>query len=221
MTHHHPPEDALAHYVAGTADQAEALLVATHLALCPPCRFVVERLDTVGGTLLERTSAPADAFDADAALDGLLSRLDEPAPEPDRPPAPPAAGPHDIPMPLRGLTGPLASVPFRRASPGVWRFDLPMTRQDRPVCLVSLRPGLRVPDHRHSGAERGLVLTGGFTDESGHYLRGDVTWRGPEEEAAHQQQIDPGERCVVLMVDDGPKIPTTALGKVVNFLFRM
>jgi putative transcriptional regulator len=220
MTHHHPPEDALADYAAGTADEAEALLVATHLALCPPCRAAVERLDALGGALLDHAAEPAP-FDATAALDAVLARLDEPAPEITRPPAPLAAGPGDIPMPLRALTGPLASVPFRRASPGVWRYDLPQTRVERPVCLVSLRPGLRVPDHRHSATERGLVLTGGFTDETGHYLRGDVTWRGPEEEGDHRQQIDAGERCVVLMVDDGPKVPTTALGKVVNFLFRM
>ena len=112
-------------------------------------------------------------------------------------------------------------MPFRRAAPGIWRFDLPQGRPDRVVCLVSLRAGLQVPEHRHSAAERGLVLRGGFTDETGHYVRGDVTLRGPDEPAPHRQQIDDGERCVVLMVDDGPKIPTTPLGKLVNFLFQL
>ncbi|MEZ4237372.1 MAG: cupin domain-containing protein, partial [Myxococcota bacterium] len=204
---------------------AQALLVATHLALCPHCRGVVDRLDTVGSALFlgadPRAGRPPLGFDTDAALAAMLGRLDEPAPpEPIRA-MPPAAGPGDIPMPLRELTGPLASVPFRRAAPGVWRFDLPLTRADRPVCLVSLAPGLAVPDHKHSAEERGLVLTGGFTDETGHYLRGDVTWRSAEETEPHRQRIDDGERCVVLMVDDGPKIPTTAVGKFVNFLFRI
>jgi putative transcriptional regulator len=215
---HHPPDDLLAAYAAGTADDGEALLVASHLALCPTCRARCDDLDRVGGALLERTTADV----AEASLDVVLSRLDEPIPPPP-PPMPPAGGPDDLPMPLRGVTGPLAGVRFRHAGPGIWRFELPQSRPGRPVALLSLRPGLRIPDHRHSATERerGLVLRGGFTDDSGHYVRGDVSVHTPDEPDPHRQQIDDGERCVVLMVDDGPKIPTTWFGRLVNFLFGL
>ena len=133
----------------------------------------------------------------------------------------PPAGENDLPMPLRGLTGPLAGIPFRTTAPGIWRFDLPQSRKDRPVAILSLQPGLTIPPHRHSGTERGLVLRGSFTDEGGRYGRGDVSIRGPEDPEPHHQQIDDGERCVVLMVDDGAKIPTTWMGRVVNFLFGL
>ncbi|MEQ1503821.1 MAG: cupin domain-containing protein [Myxococcota bacterium] len=229
---HHPPDDLLAAHAAGAADDAEALLVATHLALCPVCRDACAALDAVGGALLGAGAVlPGDPGPAgpsvgmsadalDAALAATLGRLD--APDTDVPrPMPPADGPNDLPMPLRALTGPLSAIPFRAAAPGIWKFELPQSRPGRPVCLVSLRPGLVVPPHRHSGAERGLVLTGGFADETGHYTRGDVSFRTPDEAEPHHQRIDDGERCVVLMVDDGPKIPTTWLGRVVNFLFGM
>jgi anti-sigma factor ChrR (cupin superfamily) len=76
-----------------------------------------------------------------------------------------------------------------------------------------------VPAHRHSAPERGLVLTGGFTDEASHFTRGDVCVRGPDDAEEHRQLIDRGDACLVLMVDDGPKIPTTLDGKAVNWLF--
>lgn len=215
----HPSVDMLAAYAAGAVEEGEALVVATHLALCPTCRQGVERLEAVGGALFEAGDVARSADDS--ALEAVLAQLD--APEPPRPPSPPPepVGPDDLPLPLRRYTGPLARVPFRWAGPGVWRFDLPQSRPERPVALVSLRPGMRVPDHRHSAPERGVVLRGGFTDETGHYLRGDVTLRGPDEPDVHQQRIDDGERCVVLMVDDGPKVPTTWTGRMASFLFRL
>lgn len=215
---HHVPEEILASYAAGASDEAEALLVATHLALCPRCRALCGSLDALGGALLSPGGPPEVAV-AEDALSSLLARLDEP--ESPRPKLVPPAGPLDIPMPLRALTGPLAQVPFRATTPGIWRFDLPMSTRERPVALVSIRPGLSIPPHRHASTERGLVLQGGFTDDLGHYLRGDVSIRTSEDAHAHEQLIDEGERCVVFMVDDGPKLPTTALGRVVNFLFGL
>jgi putative transcriptional regulator len=217
MPAHHPPPDALAAYTTGNADEAEALLAATHLALCPTCRSTVEGMESVGGALLDRT-APAPM--PDGALDAVFRRLDVS----DRGAEPRAAAPvgrDDAPMPLRGLIGSLDRVSYRRVAPGIRRFDLPLSRPGRPVALVSLRPGTVVPPHRHSAVERGLVLRGGFSDESGHFGRGDVSWRDTEDLQAHRQRIDRGERCIVLMVDDGPKVPVTWGGRIINALFGL
>ncbi len=218
MPAHHPPAEALAAYCTGSADEAEALLAATHLALCPACRAVVDGMENVGGTLLDREPTAAMS---DGALDRVLGRLDAPeSAEPPRTPLPPA-GRDDAPMPLRALTGPLDAVRYRQVAPGIRRFDLPLSRPGRPVAVVSLRPGIVVPPHRHSAVERGLVLRGGFTDESGHFVRGDVSWRDTGDAEPHRQRIDQGERCIVLMVDDGRKIPIDWRGRIVNALFGL
>lgn len=216
MPGHHPPPDALAAYTSGSADEAEALLAATHLALCPTCRVVVEGMEAVGGGMLDREPG---AQMADGALDAVFRRLDNPERGEEPRPRPVPAGRDDAPMPLRGLTGSLDTVRYRQVAPGIQRFDLPLTRPGRPVALVSLRPGISVPPHRHSSVERGLVLRGGFMDETGHFGRGDVSWRDAGEPEPHRQRIDQGERCIVLMVDDGPKVPITWGGKIINALF--
>src|SRR5207245_3768 len=64
MAHAHPDDSLLIEYAAGSLDEATALLVATHLALCPDCRRPVRRAEAVGGALLE--SAPSEPLASDA-----------------------------------------------------------------------------------------------------------------------------------------------------------
>jgi putative transcriptional regulator len=218
MPSHHPPQDLLAAYASGGVEAGEGLFAATHLALCPTCRAVCDGFEAVGGSMLERT--PELALGA-GALARVFARIDaSPGPVPS-PPPPDPVGPNDAPLPLRSLTGSLDAVRFRRVAPGILRFDLPGSTAARPMALLSLRPGLHVPAHTHGAVERGLVLRGGFTDEVGHFVRGDVSWRDAGEAEPHRQRMDEGERCVVLMVDDGPKIPVDWMGRVVNTLFGL
>ena len=50
---HHPSEARLLDYASGALPEPMALLIATHLALCPACRRTVAELEAVGGALLE------------------------------------------------------------------------------------------------------------------------------------------------------------------------
>src|SRR4051812_30300783 len=95
---HHPPEELLLDYAAGSTDEPTSLTLATHLALCPECRDAVAGFESVGGALLEEIEPAALAPDA---LDRLLARLDEQVPASS--PRSPAVGdaPHPLPKPLR------------------------------------------------------------------------------------------------------------------------
>ena len=64
---HHMPEAWLVDYAAGTLDEANALLVACHAALCPTCRETLRLLDATGGALLEETRDHALLGDAQRA----------------------------------------------------------------------------------------------------------------------------------------------------------
>src|SRR5690242_15759860 len=91
---HHPPDELLLEYAAGTSDEATALVLATHLALCPVCRRTVAEAEALGGSLLEESPEFSLAPDA---LKTMLSRLDEPVAQQ------PAAvrSPSNVPEPLR------------------------------------------------------------------------------------------------------------------------
>jgi putative transcriptional regulator len=82
------------------------LVVATHLALCPRCRKEVERLEALGGVLLEEQEAEPLA---EKSLEQALARLDEAAPDeptPSRRPGPRSAEVDPVvPRPLRDYLG--------------------------------------------------------------------------------------------------------------------
>ena len=67
MIHHHLPEDRLAAYAAGTAGEADALLVASHLVLCPDCRRRVAEYEALGGISAKRERVRARLPSASAS----------------------------------------------------------------------------------------------------------------------------------------------------------
>lgn len=205
--HHHPHDDLLVAYAAGTLDEARDLLLATHLAICPQCRVAVTKAEMMGGDLLERIAPSAVSDDA---LDSVLARLDPSDLEPEptasvRTAAP--AGPGLLPNPLRDYLDnqPVDRLRWRWMGPGIRRHDLALRgKGPKPAqaFLLTLEPETVLPQHGHSGDEMTLVLAGGYSDGSGHYLYGDI--QHLDSATQHQPIVDPGEQCVVLAVTDGP-----------------
>jgi putative transcriptional regulator len=188
---HHVPDEALLAYAAGTATAGEELLVACHLTLCPSCRAAADDAERGGEVALARVE-PVPV--ADDALAAVLARLDAPAPAP-----PPVAECPVFPLPLRRRIGPLAALPWRGVG-----FDVRAAKvdvgDDQRVFLLDFPPRFHIPVHGHRGVERALVLRGGFSDETGHFDRGDVSWH---DDAGHDVRIDPDGRCTTLFVNDG------------------
>ena len=209
---HHLPADTIAAYANGEAPEAEALLVATHLALCPACRGEVARLEAVGGATLESLE-PAAPLD----LDAMLARLDEPEPAPMVAPRPRAAPTGQLavfPEPLRSYVADFDGLPWKTRIPGVRTAELGLSLGEVPVRLSVLRPGLKLPKHTHAGRELTLVLQGGFENGHGHYARGDIEVGLPDH--VHAMVIDPGDPCIALSVNEGQLEPVDLLGKLVS-----
>jgi putative transcriptional regulator len=213
---HHPRQERLLDYASGSLAEPMALLVATHLALCSPCRHALAELEAVGGALLE--ALPPEPVAGDS-LARLLARIDRPAPPPEAvAPATPAAAELVLPRPLRDYVGSLDQVAWRhfgplseaRLLPGFDRFT---TR------LLRASPGTALPHHTHAGSELTLVLQGGFSDVTGHYLRGDVC--DADSEIDHRPVADPDDICVCLVVTDAPLRLTGWLGRLLNPFIRI
>lgn len=197
---HHPSDDLLFEYAAGSLDEAWSLAIATHLALCPACRAAVARGEAVGGTLVAE-AAPAAM--ADDALDRVLARLDG-LPAEVRQPAGPVARDPDmvLPQPLRGYVGgDVDRLDWKRL--GVGAFQIPIATGGRATArLLRIPGGLAVPEHGHRGGELTLVLAGSFSDEGGRFGRGDLEYG--DDDLQHQPIADPGEDCICLAVTDAP-----------------
>lgn len=209
---HHLPEPLLIGFATGTGDEASALIAQTHVELCPTCRAAVAEIEDLGGALLEDLP-PAEV--APGALDALMARLDEAPPA--EPPPPPAL-PAFVPEALRPYVHEAGGLRWKWVVPGVHKLELPITVGERPVQLVRFRPGLDIGQHGHGGVEISVVLSGGFTDASGHYVAGDVALVDPT--VSHRPLADEGEDCILLVAGEGPSLPESTLGKIVSKLIR-
>lgn len=218
MPSFHAGDELLMDYAAGPLAEPIAVLVATHLALCPACRARVEAFEAVGGALLENLGPEA----LDQSLrDSVLAKLDETDSEiaPTLSPRKPAPIDLRVPEPLRGyLGGGLDNLPWKPSGP----VDEVRILRDRPGVtsrLLRIKAGIAMPRHTHEGTELTLVLTGSFTDRGDHFLRGDVATADPSID--HCPVADPGEDCYCFIVNDAPLRLTGRLSRFLNPFIRI
>ncbi|MSP88204.1 MAG: anti-sigma factor [Alphaproteobacteria bacterium] len=215
MPSFHPSQTLLMDYAAGSLGEASAVLIATHVSLCPECRAEAARIEAVGGALIETIEPVPLAHDGMAAV---LRKLDE------RPDAPAPIPSFDaetqrlVPAPLRRhLGGNLEDIRWRSLG-AVRQIDLAVTQAGGHARLLRLKGGAKVPRHSHDGLEMIIVLAGGFSDQSGHYLRGDVAVAGSD--ITHAPVADAGEDCICFAVVDGSIKLSGPLGRLVNLFVR-
>ncbi len=211
---HHPGEDLLATYVAGTLDEASALAMATHLSLCPACRRQVATLEALGGSLID--ALPETPLAADS-LAATLARAKAPASAGE---GPPPAQPVQIkrsymlPAPLRRYVGgDIEAVKWRRIGPGI--DQLPLVSSDGVTArLLRIAPGRSVFDHGHGGVEMTLCLNGSYESMGTHFARGDIEIL--DENVTHRPVAGSEDVCICLAVTDAPLRFDNWLGRLMQ-----
>jgi putative transcriptional regulator len=187
---HHPSDPTVLAYAAGTLPEALAIVVGTHLGLCPVCRRTRDALEAIGGVLLD--DLPPAAL-SDNALDRVLARVDEPVSV-----LPPVLNP-DLPPPLNcilfGRWWPIGLGarwrPFR-AEGGAWGG------------LILAQAGRALPRHGHEGLELTCVLSGAIADGTGVYAAGDLS----EPEGDHDQPpvVVGSGPCLCVIASEGVRL---------------
>ena len=213
MSRHPAPDEILLDYAAGALPDGPALAVALHVALDPQSQRTIDRLNAVGGALIERE--PVAEFGAidDAVLEKALARLEEVPVEP-RPAAPSRRHPafEWAPAPLVPHLRP--GMDWRRVMGKFDEMRLDLPGDFHRVSLLRLESGRGLPEHKHAGYEYTVVLQGGYTDDTGNYGVGDFAV-GPGDHR-HEPIADPGEPCIALIVVENPIVLTGPWGRWLN-----
>lgn len=218
----HATDDLLLRYASGHLPEAQSLVIATHLALCPICRARVAEYEALGGALVEDLDPVPVAEDA---LADVLARLDEPdrargasdraRDAAARPKAPLSQADLLVPRPLRDYLGiGLGELSWRRLMPGLEEADIEVGPESARARLMRVESGKGMPRHSHEGEEMTLVLSGAYRDESGCYRRGDLQIADPEID--HRPVADESEPCICLVVTDAPLKLTGPFGRLLN-----
>lgn len=199
--------DLIADDAAGALDPARHILVETLAAMKPEIAQELSGLEAAGACLLLPVNAqplPQGGFDR------LIASIDQAQPDTF---SSDAIDGLTLPAPLRPkVEQALKVTQWQQFLPGVEGLDLSSAFPGCPsqVQLLRVTANQRIPRHAHSGEELTLVLSGGFTDETGHFLSGDVAFTGPA--LTHGPLADPGAPCVTLVVSDSAPIFTGAFG---------
>lgn len=212
MPSHLPPEEVLADYASGATSPGVALLVASHLTHAPESRARVREFEEVGGVLLteeEDAQMSPDALDkALAALDSLAEGIG------DQGFAHQSDGP--LPQPLLNRLGKsVDDLPWRFQLPGVSAHELDGFVGEK-VMLLRAKPGAKVPQHTHEGAEMTLVLQGALSDGGVVYQKGDVAMN--DEHDDHRPEVVGDEICYCLIVQQGDLRFTGTFSRFLNYL---
>ena len=212
---HHLTDDLLMAYAAGTLPEAFALVAASHISLCDECRARLGAYEALGGAVLDTAPEMMSEDALDRGLAACLSRLDGPAPQPQKP----AMRQGPLPGPLADwIGGGLDAVRWTPLGMGVRQAILPTSRH-ASARLLHIPAGVAVPDHGHRGTELTLVLQGAFHDEISRFGPGDVEIAGQELE--HQPVAEAGLDCICLAATDAPLRFNALLPRLLQPLFRI
>ncbi len=191
-------------YAAGCLDPAFALLFETQASLRNDIRRNIDVSEIIAAVQFESCD-PSEL--SDGAVERALDAIDEA--DVSGPPPRPALNAVssaleeliELPAPLRDAALMAAGEPgWKFTGPGLRRLNLAISDHAEAE-LYRIDPGVAVPRHTHEGAEFTLVVSGGFTDETGAYGPGDLSLKGPAD--IHQPVADPDGPCIVLAVRDG------------------
>ena len=210
---HHPQEETLLEYFAGSLDEGRRIVIAAHLEMCSSCRRFMQGLETAGGDYLDALN-PTPL--ADGALASVLARLDA-ADVAEK--VAPAVTQHDLPVRLRALP-PYELGKWRWIGPGVyWRsVAVPETATSR-VFLLRAAPGTKLPDHTHEGTELTVILKGAFRHEGGRFGAGDCD--DADDTVEHSPVVEEGEECICLVAMEGNIRLRSLIGRLIQPLVRL
>jgi putative transcriptional regulator len=212
---HHPPEDLLADFAAGTLDQAEHLVVAVHASQCTRCQLFVGAIEHLAGAAIEdAAAAPMSAGSFEAVMDRIAALAEAESQE--GPPPQVDQADADLPEILKrcrfGKT--------RRIAPGVSlrAILLPAPGKSRAF-LLSSSAGSRMLEHTHTGHELACVIRGNFSHAGGLYGPGDFDFG--DEAVDHRPIVGTEEVCLCLVAMTGDLRMHGFFGRLISPFVRL
>ena len=217
-------------YATGALASPLEVLVETHISLNAASARQLRTLMQLGGILLEECE-PVSL--SEGALEAVMAEIDalDQKDEQDladalaqqdnvvafRPSAQTTTNIANLPRPLADYIPDLScDKSWRRISKGLSQCRIQFNGSGVEANIYRIAPGTSIPVHSHEGTEVTLVLSGGFTDETGSFGPGDIAIQ--ETGATHKPVADDDGECIVFAINEGNIRLANPIGRVLSYL---
>ncbi len=205
IPHYHPRAEWLLSYVAGALDDAQAVVIAAHVAHCLLCQKQVAAGGAVATALFETVSPISPG---PQCFDRIMQRLDQ-GPQPDRHQdgiTTKTAGKHgddrsDLPdivqqiFDRHKLGRSFDAMPWQFISTGLQGIELSAAHGDSGLWLLKCK-GSRCAGYDYHGDQLSLILTGSYVSNDRHFRVGDMD--EADDAVMHRPRVIDGEDCIFL-----------------------
>ena len=204
-------------YANGALSKPLEVLMETHMAMSPKSARAFRMMVQIGGVLLE-DSEPVSM--SEGSWDKIMAEINsaeiisaEELSEKRE------AKTDFLPRPLAEYIPSLDdNANWKRISRGLSEHVIDFGTTVGKASIYRIAPGVAVPSHSHQGSEVTLVLSGGFTDETGTFGPGDIAIQ--QNGAVHKPVADDDGECIVFAVNEGGIQLTGPIGMVLNLLAK-
>jgi putative transcriptional regulator len=213
-SNHHPFDELLTAYSAGSLPLSQALCISAHLEHCQGCTQTLQRLDQVGSELMQQQKPSRASDELKNKLLGMLDSLPEDIADDE-----PRKLDSRVPRCLRQFVEhSYDDLNWNRVSADIHSVELCRDSNGARVELLKIKPGGSATTHTHMGDEYTVILEGSFSDESGLYGRGDFMVRNQNDK--HTPVATQDRECICLAVTEGPIQFTGFMHRLLNPFIR-
>lgn len=214
-SHHHPTDDQLIEFTAGTLPMSRSLCISAHLEFCPACRQRMATMQQLGSLQLETLKPQKISTDLKSQV---LQAIRKPAPD-IQPETAVKSSVHRIPKCLnKWVPENFDNLDWSAITPSVSITELTTEGSGAKAALVKVKAGGKMAHHSHTGDEVTVILQGSYSDEDGCYTAGDFIFRDSDHK--HKPIAAKDQDCICLIALDGPVQLTGWLSRLLNPLLR-
>lgn len=218
---HHPTLSVLEQFCEGRLTAEVALLIATHIDMCPHCQQLQHdiKTDLASSWAAEPVSTEIDASQMAAMFDSIVNMPSLPAS------AAAATVAKATTLEYAGEQFALPRALQRLAAKrskwltlgGIATARLP-SGDPHHMSLLFISEHTKVPQHTHQGMEMTLILAGEIEDENGRYVAGDLIVASSDH--THTPRNVQQQPCLCLSVLSAPLTFTDGMTRLLNPLQR-
>ena len=208
---HHPHSETILAYSAGSVEESFSLLIAAHVERCTNCSSLLAKAETLAGGILEGLPPVAMSEGSINQVWNLAENTSGAGGS--------SRGEHtadDLPAVLAHLLPDgLSAIRWRFMAPGIQQCRLSGVHSGAGSArLLRIAPGVEIPEHTHAGSELTLILSGSYTDQTGHFGPGDLA--DLDNSVRHRPVVDSGQPCICLIATDQPLMFTGTLNRMLQ-----